>query len=86
MIQWDKATDTVTMDLVDLEHCGFDVAEYRAELYVAGIDDEAAGDPASLVVNFRAGHVVMVEMAAISTIMSNKDETDADHDAARQSE
>jgi len=48
----------VLMDLVDLEHCGFDVGEFHFELQAAGIDDPAAAWPVALLVNFAGGAVV----------------------------
>jgi len=48
----------VLMDLVDLEHCGFDVGEFHFELQAAGIDDPAAVWPVALLVNFIGGAVV----------------------------
>ena len=48
----------VLMDLVDLEHCGFDVGEFHFELQAAGIDDPAAVWPVALLVNFTGGAVV----------------------------
>ena len=48
----------VVMDLVDLEHCGFDVEEFHSELFLHGIDDVEATFPLALVVNFAGGHVL----------------------------
>ena len=48
----------VLMDLVDLEHCGFDVGEFHFELQAASIDDPAAAWPVALLVNFTGGAVV----------------------------
>jgi hypothetical protein len=45
----------VLMDLVDLEHCGFDVSKFRFELQAAGVDDPAAVWPVALLVNFTGG-------------------------------
>ena len=48
----------VLMDLVDPEHCGFDVGEFHFELQAAGVDDPAAVWPVALLVNFTDGAVV----------------------------
>jgi hypothetical protein len=61
MITYDRTTKTTTMNLVDLEHCGFDVDEYHDELYLAGIEDENAKWPDSLLVRFKKGAVVTGE-------------------------
>ncbi|MDY7079261.1 MAG: hypothetical protein SXV54_20290 [Chloroflexota bacterium] len=45
----------VLMDLVELEHCGFDVSEFHFELQAAGVDDPAAVWPVALLVNFTGG-------------------------------
>jgi hypothetical protein len=51
----------VVLDLVDLEHCGFRVSEFHAELEMAGIDDPAARWPVALLVNFAGGVVITPE-------------------------
>lgn len=61
MMRWDPETKTVHMNLVSLEHCGFSHDEYRGELHLMGIDDEAAKWPDKIVVEFKAGAVMIVE-------------------------
>jgi hypothetical protein len=57
MIKYDPKTETVEMDLVNLEHCGFDRFYFGGELFLNGIDNEKANNPKILIVNFRgAGH------------------------------
>lgn len=51
----------VEMDLVDLEHCGFDHGNFDFELQSQGIDDIAARWPMALIINFRGGHIVTAE-------------------------
>lgn len=58
MIEYDTDNRVVTMDLVDLEHCGFDWREFKDELKLAGIDDMAAEWPVALLVDFVGGSVV----------------------------
>jgi len=59
MIRYDKETKTVTMDLVDLEHCGFDHDVYRGELFLHGLDetDPDLQWPEKIIVNFKSGAV-----------------------------
>lgn len=59
--RYDPDTDTVYMDLMDLEHCGFDHDAYDSELWVHGIEAEAARWPKALVVRFREGAVNLLE-------------------------
>jgi len=63
MITYDEETKTVSMDLVDLEHCGFDHAEYCAELFLAGLNefDPHLQWPDKLIVNFAGGCIKTVE-------------------------
>lgn len=60
MIKYDPKTNVVTMDLVDLEHCGFDHDEFKAALFLAGMDDTIV--PEKLVVNF-ASPILWVDMS-----------------------
>jgi hypothetical protein len=59
MIRYDAKNCIVVMDLVDLEHCGFDWDEFAAEIELAGIKDNAALNPIALLVNFSGGAVVL---------------------------
>ena len=59
MIEYDTDNRVMTMDLMDLENCGFDWHEFTAELKLAGIDDIAAEWPIALLVNFVGGSVVI---------------------------
>lgn len=54
MIKYDAETKTVTMDLVDLEHCGFDHDEYLQEVFLAGLSDtyKSIQWPETLIVKF----------------------------------
>lgn len=61
MITYDWSTKTVTMDLVDLEHCNFDVEEYHDELHLAGIEHKDAQWPDFLLVRFKSGAVIVGE-------------------------
>lgn len=45
------------MDLVDLEHCGFDCEEFESELLLHGIDKEASW-PIAIIVNVGGGHIL----------------------------
>lgn len=58
MIKFFPDQRVITMDLVDLEHCGFDHEEYVGELHLGGIDDERAKFPLALLVNVAGGHVI----------------------------
>ena len=62
MITYDPKTKTVKMDLVDLEHCGFDHDEYQSELFLSGLlhINQSNPDlewPEYLMVNFKDGAV-----------------------------
>lgn len=61
MIKYDNENNLVTMDLTDLEHCGFDHELFNAELETVGITKLAAQWPVILVVNFRGGHAISNE-------------------------
>lgn len=50
MITYDPETKTVTMNLTDLVHCGFDYDEFLDALFVDGLD--ATITPDKLVVDF----------------------------------
>lgn len=58
MIRYDPETNIVVMDLVNLEHCGFDWWEFRSELSLAGIDAGQARNPLAIIVNVAGGHVI----------------------------
>ncbi len=57
MIKHNPEKNTVTMSLVDLEHCGFDADKFDFELRAAGITEEEARWPVALIVNFAGGQV-----------------------------
>ena len=48
----------IVMDLVDLEHCGFDYREFEDELRLAGIEQKQAACPLALLINFGGGHIL----------------------------
>lgn len=56
-MKYEPDNSVVLMDLGDLEHCGFDHADFDFELGTVGIDDSAARWPIALVVNFAGGYV-----------------------------
>jgi hypothetical protein len=58
MMSYDKKTNVMTMDLMDLEHCGFDRDDLDKELFLHGIDDDEARNPFVILVNYDAGHVI----------------------------
>ena len=58
MIKYNAANKVLTMDLVDLEHCGFCFGDFAAELTLASITDPDAQWPVMVVVNFAGGCVV----------------------------
>jgi len=53
-----KDKSIVVMDLIDLEHCGFDHDDFDFELRASGIRDREARWPVALIVNFAGGAVV----------------------------
>jgi hypothetical protein len=62
MITYDPKTKTIKMDLVDLEHCGFDHTEYQSELFMAGLLEINKPNPAlewpeTMIINFSGGAV-----------------------------
>lgn len=57
MIRYDKEAKMVVMDLVDLEHCGFNLDEFAGELQLAGVEQSALW-PTVLLVRFRGGVVL----------------------------
>lgn len=59
MIEYDKETKTVTMSLVDLEHCGFSHEEYLNLLFCSGFDisDENLDWPDKVIVIFPANMI-----------------------------
>ena len=50
-----KDSGILEMNLVDLEHCGFDYEEFVWELRTRGITDPDALNPIALIVNFAGG-------------------------------
>ena len=58
MMKWDANKKVMVMDLMDLEHCGFNHEEYLGELHLHGIDDKGAEDPFAILVNFAGGHAL----------------------------
>lgn len=48
----------MVMSLVDLEHCGFTWDAFEGELFVYGIDNEAARSPVMLAVDFTGGAII----------------------------
>jgi hypothetical protein len=64
MIRYDPDLGLVQMSLVDLEHCGFDHDSFEGELFLAGLNEEAARWPLALIVNFAGGHVVGPDTSA----------------------
>ena len=61
MMKWDNDKKIIVMDLMDLEHCGFNYEEYLGELHLHGIDNESAENPIAIIVNFAGGHVLFGE-------------------------
>jgi len=49
----------VVMDLVDLEHCGFDHEEFTSELLMSGVENKDALWPIAIIVNVGGGHVLL---------------------------
>ena len=78
MIRYDAASKTIHMNLVDLEHCGFDHELYRSELFCGGLDEDDEGLlwPDWVIVNFAGGAVV------IEDVVEMYDNRDADNDTA----
>jgi len=56
--RFNKEKRIVIMNLVDLEHCGFDWEEYCSELRMHGIADEEARNPIAIIVNFAGGAII----------------------------
>lgn len=65
MITYDPENKVMFMDLVDLEHCGFDHNEFAAELNIVGVEDKW---PIALIVNFAGGHAVIPGVTKESVI------------------
>ncbi len=59
VIEFDEKNGVVVMDLVDLEHCGFDHEAYDFELDCRGIEGRAARFPFAIIVNVSGGHLVL---------------------------
>jgi len=57
-LKYIKEKSVVLMDLIDLEHCGFDHEDFDFELKASGIRDKEARWPVALIVNFAGGAVV----------------------------
>jgi len=51
MMTWDPEKKILTMDLHNLQHCGFELDDFEGELFLNGIDDPAARAPGSIVVD-----------------------------------
>ena len=59
MIRYLPEQKIVVMDLVDLEHCGFDYRDFEHELAMAGLDENNdALYPIAIMVNVAGGHVL----------------------------
>jgi len=58
MITYHKEKKVLELDLIDLEHCGFDVGELIVELLTLGIEDPGAGWPTAMIVNFAGGCIM----------------------------
>lgn len=71
MMKYDPKSKTLKMDLVDLEHCGFDHDEFEAELHLAGIEDPGARWPEKLEVEFRGGAVKVCDESPRSGMASD---------------
>ncbi|MEW6326737.1 MAG: hypothetical protein AB1487_03985, partial [Thermodesulfobacteriota bacterium] len=67
------------MDLVDLEHCGFDHELFDFELRAHGIEDVKARRPVAVVVNFAGGHILTSDSKP-ETITRRKQAEDAFHE------
>ena len=61
MIKYIPEKKIIVMNLVDLEHCGFDYREFERELSMSGVDDECAKFPIAIMVNVGGGHVLTNE-------------------------
>ncbi len=57
-MRFNKEKRIMIMNLVDLEHCGFDWDEYCSELRMHGIADEEARNPIAIIVNFAGGAII----------------------------
>ena len=65
MIRYDVQNQVVVMDLVDLEHCGFNHDAYRGELFLSGIDETPETTfPLAIIVNVAGGHIVTPDTRA----------------------
>ena len=73
-----KDKNIVVMDLMDLEHCGFDHEDFDFELRACGIRDREARWPVALIVNFAGGPVVTPDTGkkAIARMKEMKDSFD----------
>jgi len=57
MIRYYPKEGVIVMDLVDLEHCGFNHDDFAGELFLAGIENSPLW-PVALIVNFGGGAVI----------------------------
>jgi len=57
-VEWIAEERVLVLDLVDLEHMGFDHDDMDGELFLHGLDDPECRRPDLIVVNFRGGGVV----------------------------
>jgi len=64
-----KDRNIVVMDLIDLEHCGFNHDDFDFELKACGVNDPEARWPVALVVNFAGGGVVTLDTS--ENVISN---------------
>lgn len=67
-MEYIKSKSLVIMDLIDLEHCGFNHNDFDFELRVSGIEDPEAKWPAAMVVNFSGGAVVTANTTKETTL------------------
>jgi len=73
-----KDQDLVVMNLVDLEHCGFDHELFDFELRADGIEDSKARRPVAVAVNFAGGHILTPDSRP-ETIAKRKQAEDGFH-------
>lgn len=80
MIEYESGV--VVMNLVDLEHCGFEHDTFDWELRASGIDDPAASWPVALLVNFAGG--AMVGPGTTSVVLARMKEANGRFQALRE--
>lgn len=78
-MEYFKDQNLVVMDLVDLEHCGFDHEDFDFELRARGIEDVKARQPVAVIVNFAGGHILAPDSKP-ETITRRKEAQDALHE------